>query len=50
MEKKSVVEDHRHSNVKIITGILVTIIVLCSHFLPIPFPNNYYVLIACVVR
>jgi len=47
-EDLKIVEDITHSNQKIIAGFLACALAAVSHFAPIPFPQNWYLLLFCV--
>jgi hypothetical protein len=48
LEKQGYEEDLTISNWKIILGGICCILGAISHYAPIPFPKNYYLLMACV--
>jgi len=42
-------EDNGASNIKITVGLIITGIVLLSHYYPLEFPKNYWLLVGCVI-
>eukprot|EP01016_Furgasonia_blochmanni_P052536 TRINITY_DN838_c0_g1_i1.p2 TRINITY_DN838_c0_g1~~TRINITY_DN838_c0_g1_i1.p2 ORF type:complete len:193 (+),score=53.07 TRINITY_DN838_c0_g1_i1:313-891(+) len=47
--KQDYVEIQTHSNVKLLLGFIVCSTIALSHFYPVPFPQNYNLIIVCVV-
>ncbi len=48
-EKIKATENHRYENTKILLGIVICSIVALSHYYPSPFPENYYLIILCII-
>ena len=50
MERKyKIKEDNRFSNYRIFLGSIAFITLATSHFNPVPWPEQYYLVLACVV-
>ncbi|EAR98070.2 microsomal signal peptidase 25 kDa subunit (macronuclear) [Tetrahymena thermophila SB210] len=47
-EKKTYTFSNKFLDTKIVLGFLILIVILVSHYYPLPFPKNIYILIACV--
>jgi hypothetical protein len=47
--EKGFKEDNRYTDLKIIVALVACILGAVSHFYPIPFPKNKWLLIACVI-
>ncbi|KAL4484744.1 hypothetical protein ABPG74_019921 [Tetrahymena malaccensis] len=47
-EKKNYTFSNKFLDTKIVLGFLILIVILVSHYYPLPFPKNLYILIACV--
>lgn len=40
---------HKYDDTKILLGIIICSIVALSHYYPLPFPENYYLIVACII-